>query len=143
MTAASVRCMWFVLSVVCLAAATGSFGTAVHAAADSPRSLTANLGSIDFPNSGAAEAQAAFLTGMKALHSFEFEHAGEAFREAQAIDPDFALAWWGEALSYNHPLWFEQDRLAAHTALAGYASTPEDRVSKNAARTREGSHGSG
>ena len=130
MTAASVRCMWLVLSVVCLAAATGPFSTAVQAAADSPRSLAANLGSIDFPNSGAAEAQAAFLTGMKALHSFEFEHAGEAFREAQAIDPDFALAYWGEALSYNHPLWFEQDRLAAHTALAGFASTPEDRVAR-------------
>ena len=135
MIAASVRCIRFVLSVVCLAAAMGSFGTAVHAAAaDSPGSLTANLGSIDFPNSGATEAQAAFLTGMKALHSFEFEDAGEAFREAQAIDSDFALAYWGEALSYNHPLWFEQDRLAAHAALVGYASTPEDR----AARTPSG-----
>ena len=105
MTAASVRCLRFFLSVVCLGAASGLFGTAVRAAAaDSPGSLAANLGSIDFPNSGATEAQAAFLTGVKALHSFEFEHAGEAFREAQAIDPDYALAWWGEALSYNHPL---------------------------------------
>ena len=118
------------LLIVCLGVALGLPGAAVRAAADSPGSLTANLGSIDFPNSGAAEAQAAFLTGMKALHSFEFEHAGEAFREAQAIDPEFALAYWGEALSYNHPLWAEQDRLAAHTALAGYASTPEDRATR-------------
>ena len=118
------------LLIVCLGAALGLPGAAVRAADDSPGSLTANLGSIDFPNSGAAEAQAAFLTGMKALHSFEFEHAGEAFREAQAIDPEFALAYWGEALSYNHPLWAEQDRLAAHTALAGYASRPEDRATR-------------
>ena len=83
----------------------GSFATAVRAAADSPGSLTANLDSIDFPNSSAAEAQDAFLTGMKALHSFEFEHAGEAFREARGIDPEFALAYWGETLSHNHPLW--------------------------------------
>ena len=132
MTAVNVRCTRSFLSVVCLGAALGLFGTAIPAEADdgTAGSLTANLGSIDFPNSGAPEAQTAFLTGMKALHSFEFEHAGEAFREAQAIDPDFALAWWGEALSYNHPLWSEQDRLAAHTALAGYASTPEDRAGK-------------
>ena len=130
MTAVDVRCLRTLLSVVCLGAALGSFGAAGPAEAvdRSAGSLSANLGSIDFPNSGAAEAQDAFLTGMKALHSFEFEDAGDAFREAQAIDPDFGLAWWGEALSYNHPLWFEQDRLAAHTALAGYASSPEDRA---------------
>ena len=114
------------------AAALSSFGTAIPAEADdhSASSLTANLGSIDFPNSGATEAQTAFLTGMKALHSFEFEDAGEAFREAQAIDPDFALAHWGEALSYNHPLWTEQDREAAHAALARYAPTPHARAGK-------------
>ena len=106
MTAVDVRCMRSFLSVVCLGAALGLFGTAIPAEADdrSASSLTANLGSIDFPNSGATEAQTAFLTSMKALHSFEFEDAGEAFREAQAIDPDFGLAYWGEALSYNHPL---------------------------------------
>ena len=126
------RCIPRFLSAVCLGTALGVFGAATLAEADydSAGRLTADLGSIDFPNSGATEAQAAFLAGMKALHSFEFEDAGEAFRRAQAIDPDFALAWWGEALSYNHPLWFEQDRLAAHTALAGYASTPEDRAGK-------------
>ena len=132
MTAVNVRRTRSLLSVVCLGAALGLFGAAIPAEADDGTAggLTASLGSIDFPNSGAAEAQAAFLTGMKALHSFEFEHAGEAFRVAQAIDPDFGLAWWGEALSYNHPLWSEQDRMAAHAALAGYASSPEDRATK-------------
>ena len=140
MTDASVRCTRSFLSVVCLGAALGWFGTAVPAEADdsSAGSPTADLGRIDFPNSGAPEAQAAFLTGMKALHSFEFEDAGEAFRQAQAIDPDFGLAWWGEALSYNHPLWSEQDRLAAHTALAGYASTPEDRAARTPAGRERG-----
>ena len=108
------------------------FGTAARADADddSVASQTANPGSIEFPDSGATAAQVAFLTGVTALHSFEFEHAGEAFREAQAIDPGFALAYWGEALSYNHPLWSGQDRLAARPALAGYASTAEVRASR-------------
>ena len=136
MIAFNVQCMRIALSVVCLATGSSLLGAA--AADDSAGSLAADLGSIDFPNSGAAEAQSAFLTGMKALHSFEFEDAGEAFRQAQAIDPDFALAWWGEALSYNHPLWSEQDRLAAHTALAGYASTPEDRAAGTPAGRERG-----
>ena len=132
MTAVIARTMRFFLRVVCLGAGVGLLGASLpaHAAGDPAHRLSAELGSIDFPNSGAAEAQTAFLTGMKALHSFEFEDAGEAFREAQAIDPDFGLAWWGEALSFNHPLWSEQDRGAALAALARYAPTPEARAAR-------------
>ena len=74
MTNVDVRCIRSLLSVVCLGAALGLSGAAISAEADddSASSLTANLGSIDFPNSGATEAQTAFLTGMKALHSLEF-----------------------------------------------------------------------
>ena len=140
MTTVDVRCIRSFLSVVCLGAALGLSGAAIPAEADddSAGSLTANLGSIDFPNSGATEAQTAFLTGMKALHSFEFDDAGEAFREAQAIDPDFGLAYWGEALSHNHPLWSEQDREAALAALARYAPTPEDRARKTPSGREKG-----
>jgi hypothetical protein len=49
--------------------------------------------------------------------------AALAFREAQAIDPGFAMAYWGEALTYNHPLWAEQNRDAALTALERLAPT--------------------
>jgi tetratricopeptide (TPR) repeat protein len=88
------------------------------------------LGTIDFPNSGAPEAQAAFARGALFLHSFEYEDAREAFREARRQDPDFALAAWGEAMTHNHPLWREQDRDAALAALAELGSTPEERLSK-------------
>jgi len=75
------------------------------------------LGSLDFPNSGAPGAQAAFLEGVLLLHSFEFVDAATEFREAQEMDPDFALAYWGEAMTYNHPLWRQQDQPAALAAL--------------------------
>ena len=88
------------------------------------------LGTISFPTSGAAAAQPAFLEGVKALHSFQFDEAAEAFRRAQKADPDFALAYWGEAMSYNHPLWAQQDVDAARKALEKLAPTHEGRIAK-------------
>jgi hypothetical protein len=86
------------------------------------------LGTITFPTSGAAAAQPAFIEGMKALHSFEFDPAAEAFRRAQQADPQFALAFWGEAMSYNHPLWAQQDIEAARKALERLAPTHDARL---------------
>jgi tetratricopeptide (TPR) repeat protein len=88
------------------------------------------LGSLSFPNSGAAAAQEPFLRGVLLLHSFEFERSAEAFREAQAADPDFALAYWGEAMTCNHPLWQQQDRDKALEALGRLADTPAARAGK-------------
>jgi tetratricopeptide (TPR) repeat protein len=88
------------------------------------------LGTISFPTSGAAAAQPAFLEGVKALHSFQFDEAAEAFRRAQKADPDFALAYWGEAMSHNHPLWAQQDRDAARKVLEKLAPTHEARLAK-------------
>ncbi len=76
------------------------------------------LGVLDFPNSGAAAAQDAFSRGVMLLHSFEFDDAHSAFLAAQAIDPGFAMAIWGEAMTFNHPLWGQQDREEALKALA-------------------------
>lgn len=129
MTTEYLRCVRSFLCVVCVGTALSLAGPAA-AAEDAAGNGSSDLGSIEFANSGAAEAQTAFLTGMKALHSFEFDAAGEAFREAQAIDPDFALAYWGEALSYNFPLWAWQDREAALAALARYAPTPQARAAR-------------
>ncbi len=88
------------------------------------------LGTITFPNSGSAAAQEPFTRGVLLLHSFEFEPAAAAFREAQTADPGFALAYWGEAMSYNHPLWGEWDDDAARAVLAHLGSTPAARRAK-------------
>lgn len=85
------------------------------------------LGTISLPNSGAPEAQDAFIRGVLLLHSFEYEDARSSFQEARAVDPDFALAYWGEAQTYNHPLWSQQDREAALETLATLAPTPQAR----------------
>ncbi len=90
----------------------------------------AELGSVAFANSGAAAAQPAFQRGLAALHSFWYPEAEEAFREAREIDPGFALAYWGEALTHDHSLWEEQDRAAGRRALEALAPTPEERLAK-------------
>lgn len=89
--------------------------------------LAAQLGTIDFPTSGNAAAKPAFERGVLLLHSFEYEDAAKAFQQAQQADSGFALAYWGEAMTYTHPLWNQQDVAAARTALARLAPTPEGR----------------
>ena len=92
--------------------------------------VLSDLGSIVFPNSGAVEAQDAFLRGMLLLHSFEYDDAAEAFGEAQQADPEFALAYWGEALTHSHPLWQQNERDAAQEVLGELGPTPQDRQAR-------------
>ena len=88
------------------------------------------FGSLSFPNSGNKAAQAPFQRGVLLLHSFEFELAAEAFVEAQQADPEFALAYWGEAMTYNHPLWREKDVNGGTQALEKLAPSAEGRRKK-------------
>jgi tetratricopeptide (TPR) repeat protein len=84
-------------------------------------------GQVDFANSGAATAQADFLEGLALLHDFEYPAAAAAFRRAEALDPGFAMAYWGEAMTFNHPIWMQQDLPAARAALNKLAPTPAAR----------------
>jgi tetratricopeptide (TPR) repeat protein len=85
---------------------------------------------LRFENSGAPAAQEPFLRGLALLHNFEYPRAAEAFRQAQAADPGFAMAYWGEAMTYNHPIWMEQDAAAARSALARLAPDREARIAR-------------
>lgn len=91
---------------------------------------TSQLGTIHFPSSASAAAQAPFLVGVKALFNFEFDIAAEAFQQAQKADPAFALGYWGEAMSFNHPLWAQQDLAAARRVMDRLAPTAAGRSAK-------------
>src|SRR5438552_436571 len=76
-----------------------------------------DVGEVAFANTGSAAAQPAFRRGLALLHNFEYPTAAESFVEAQKIDPDFAMAYWGEAMTQTHPIWYQQDLDAARAAL--------------------------
>ena len=89
-----------------------------------------NVGSLSFPTSGSPDAQKHFLRGIGILHSFGWKQAIAEFQAAQKIDPDFALAYWGETLCYNHPLAPEQDGKTPREVLARLGASPEARLAK-------------
>ncbi len=63
------------------------------------------VGRVTLENSGNEAAQDDFAEGLAALHSFWYDAAREAFQRAQEKDPEFALAYWGEAMSHYRALW--------------------------------------
>lgn len=97
------------------------------------------LGTISFPTTTqSTEAQDAFIQGMLLLHLFEYPFAQEHFLQAQELDPGFAMAYWGEAMTYNHPIWDQQDLQAGRQALFKLAATPEQRQAATPAAREQG-----
>jgi tetratricopeptide (TPR) repeat protein len=94
------------------------------------RAQTPRVGDVAFENSGAPAAQPAFLFGLAQLHNFEYDEAARAFQEAQRIDPAFAMAYWGEAMTKNHPVWMEQDLGGARRVLDRLGTTAAERAGK-------------
>ncbi|MEW5916660.1 MAG: hypothetical protein AB1762_09650 [Gemmatimonadota bacterium] len=100
------------------------------AATSLPSEAQPRLGTIHFPTSGSPNAQPHFLRGVLYLHSFEYDSAAKAFREAQRLDSAFALAYWGEAMTYTHPVWFQQDLAAARAVLSRFGTDRAARLKR-------------
>jgi hypothetical protein len=90
------------------------------------------LGSVHFPVSCSAAAAEHAARGLALLHHMTYEAAGEAFGEAVAADSSCAMGYWGEAMSYIHPLWSDppsEAKFARGSALideAGRRGRPAD-----------------
>jgi tetratricopeptide (TPR) repeat protein len=93
-------------------------------------SSSEGYGQVEFANTGARAAQADFLAGLALLHDFEYPAAADAFRRAEALDPGFVMAYWGEAMTFNHPIWMQQDPAAGRAALAKLGPTSAERLAK-------------
>jgi hypothetical protein len=89
-----------------------------------------NVGNISFPTSGSSEAQRHFLRGVAILHSFGWKQAIAEFKRAQELQPDFAMAYWGETLCYNHPLNALSDDKNPRAVLARLGPDRASRLAK-------------
>lgn len=85
---------------------------------------------IDFPTSETGAAQEHFLEGVTYMHLHMFEDAEEHFLAAQELSPDFAMAYWGEALNQHRTIWNIHNYDTAREALARLGSTAAERASK-------------
>jgi len=91
-------------------------------------------GTVDFPVSCAPAAQAEFIRGVALLHSFFYEEARRIFTDVAAKDPTCAMAQWGIAMTWWHPIWtpptpdeMSAGKAAADKAMAMKAGTDRER----------------
>lgn len=96
----------FLPRLVALALLSGSFSTlaAPPPAGREPGDL-APAGKIDFPISCAPGTQTEFSRGVALLHSFFYEEARRIFTAVAEQDPKCAMAQWGIAMTWWHPIW--------------------------------------
>src|SRR5712691_6987633 len=62
-------------------------------------------GAVDFPVSCVPAVRAEFIRGVALLHSFFYEEARRIFTDVAEKDPACAMAQWGIAMTWWHPIW--------------------------------------
>lgn len=97
-----------------------------------------HLGKINFKASGDEVAQPYFIKGMLLLHNFEYEEAAKEFEMAQLLDPNLIMAYWGEAMCYNQPIWFQQDYGKGKGALYKLGLKASEREAKSKTDVEKG-----
>jgi hypothetical protein len=95
-----------------------------------PQSQETNLGTLqhDFIISG--NASPAFERGLLLLHSFEYDDAREAFRDALSADDSELMAFWGEAMTHYKALWQLQDVESGRVVMVRAGETQAQRLAK-------------
>jgi len=85
---------------------------------------------MEFPTSESGPAQQHFLEGVTAMHLHMFEDAEEHFLAAQQSAPDFAMAYWAQALNNHRTIWSIHRLDDARAVLNRLGPTPEARAAK-------------
>src|SRR6201987_318451 len=63
------------------------------------------VGKVTFPITCAPDVQSDFARGVALLHSFFYEEARRVFTSMAERDPKCAMAQWGIAMTWWHPIW--------------------------------------
>ena len=73
---------------------------------------TGKVGTVIFPISCSPAATKAFPHAIALLHSFAYEQALAEFTAISEQDPQCAMAYWGQAMTWWRPLWYVPDAKA-------------------------------
>ena len=91
-------------------------------------------GKVEFPISCAPSVQSEFSRGVALLHSFFYEEARRVFGSVAERDPKCAMAQWGIAMTWWHPIWtpptpdeMKAGKAAIEKAMAMDAGTDRER----------------
>jgi tetratricopeptide (TPR) repeat protein len=91
-------------------------------------------GKVEFPISCASSVQSEFSRGVALLHSFFYEEARRVFTSVAERDPKCAMAQWGIAMTWWHPIWtpptpdeMSAGKAAIEKAMAMNAGTDRER----------------
>jgi hypothetical protein len=79
--------------------------------------------SAGFSSPGKPGAKQLFDLGLKLYHAFWFELSQYSFQLAQKADPNYIMAYAGEALAYKQPVWHSENVPAANLALSRIPTT--------------------
>ncbi|MGB4783076.1 MAG: hypothetical protein WAQ77_00045 [Candidatus Acidiferrum sp.] len=97
------------------------------------------LGRVHMDISCASAVGAKFDRALALLHNFWYQRALEGFRQVASDDPECAIAYWGAAMTYNHPFWdapSSADETAAwglvQKGLAAKKMSPREKLYLNA-----------
>ena len=93
------------------------------------------LGSIQFPVSCNERATPMMERSLALLHHMTYTGAEAEFSRAIKADPQCALAYWGVAMSYVHPLWNDppsEERLVKGLELLRQAESIENKTEREA-----------
>src|SRR5437899_9553063 len=83
-----------------------------------PERPIAGLGHAHMDITCAPEASGDFDRSLALLHNFWYARALAAFTDVARRDPDCAMAYWGAAMTYNHPFWDPPTRAEESAAWA-------------------------
>ena len=97
---------------------------------------SAELGAVGLPTSCNDEANRHVQQGLALLHHMMYESAHKSFAAAASVQPACGIAYWGQAMTFVHPLWsdpppaatFDKGALLADTAMAEGKKTDRERA---------------
>jgi len=93
------------------------------------------LGRVHMDISCSAAVAADFDRALALLHNFWYARAFERFNQVAAREPGCAMAYWGAAMTYNHPFWdppSQADETAAwalvQKGLGAHEASPREKL---------------